>query len=341
MNCAIARFGVGVMQTDSGGCIASNIIMNLMFAVIISMIVVRYLMAILFQWVISRRLVKPGGRSNWLAWRSVQGGNADPKNHIRGPYNNYSMRNQSSSNMTTPKASPHGTGSGIFTQQPASYQVPKYPTPRSSSVFNSSTTLQRPLSTTLAPPPTLPSGNPNRNSSANVPSNHNLGHYQSNNPVQLHSSTSLATSRSSSSITAPVSPVPHQQHHQPASSEIVQTELYTCMLVTCYSEGEEGLRITMDSLAETTYSNKHKVESPTQPYLALLSWKVVNWFPLPTLLRSSLLLLMALLLVRGKRNQHQTSWWIWWILIQAWLIPLLSVTLPSLMVKSNLIWPKW
>jgi chitin synthase len=262
MNCAIARFGVGVMQTDSGGCIASNIIMNLMFAVIISMIVVRYLMAILFQWIISRRLVKPGGRSNWLAWRSVQGGNADPKNHIRGPYNNYSMRNQSSSNMTTQKASSHGAGSGIFTQQPVSYQVPKYPTPRSSSVFNSSATLQRPLSATLTPPSTLPTGNPNRNSSTNVhglPSNHNLGQYQSNNPGQLHSSSTLATTRSSSSITAPTSPATHQQHHQPASSEIVQTELYTCMLVTCYSEGEEGLRITMDSLAETTYSNKHKV----------------------------------------------------------------------------------
>lgn len=31
------------------------------------------------------------------------------------------------------------------------------------------------------------------------------------------------------------------------------------MLVTCYSEGEEGLRTTMDSLAQTTYSSKQKI----------------------------------------------------------------------------------
>ncbi|CAG8642842.1 12913_t:CDS:2, partial [Ambispora leptoticha] len=35
--------------------------------------------------------------------------------------------------------------------------------------------------------------------------------------------------------------------------------LYTIMLVTCYSEGEAGLRTTMDSLASTEYSDKHKL----------------------------------------------------------------------------------
>ncbi|KAI8331019.1 chitin synthase-domain-containing protein [Chlamydoabsidia padenii] len=264
MNCAIARFGVGVMQTDSGGCIASNIIMNIIFAVIISMIVFRYLMAILFQWVISRLLVKPGGRSNWLAWRSVQGGNADPKNHIRGPYNNYSMRNYSSANMNSQqKGSLQGAGSGVFTHT-TTHQVPKYPSPRSSSVFNSSTTLQRPASTTLSPPPPFlhnTNGNTHRHSSVNVinPSSNNLPLYPSSNQVQLYSTSTLATSRSTSSINTPAYPLPHQQSHELVSSEIVQSELYTCMLVTCYSEGEEGLRITMDSLAETTYSNKHKI----------------------------------------------------------------------------------
>ncbi|CAO3590112.1 unnamed protein product [Absidia cylindrospora] len=264
MNCAIARFGVGVMQTDSSGCIASDIIMNLMFAVIIAMIVVRYSMAILFQWIISRRLVKPGGRSNWLAWRSVQGGNADPNNHIRGPYNNYNLRNQSSSNMTNTKSlAIPGSGSAIFTSvpnSPSTYQVPRYPTPRSSSVFNSSASLQRPVSGFTVPSPLLAPTTTNRDSLANITALHNNGHLspeQISNQNRLYSSSTLASSPSSSSITAPVSP--SHQLHRPASSEIVQTELYTCMLVTCYSEGEEGLRITMDSLAETTYSNKHKI----------------------------------------------------------------------------------
>jgi chitin synthase len=35
--------------------------------------------------------------------------------------------------------------------------------------------------------------------------------------------------------------------------------LYTVMLVTCYSEGESSIRTTLDSLANTSYSSKHKL----------------------------------------------------------------------------------
>ncbi|KAI8078230.1 chitin synthase-domain-containing protein [Gilbertella persicaria] len=166
--CLQARYKVGIMETETGGCIADKIIMTLMLVVIIAMIVVRYSMALLFQWFISRRLTKPGGRSNWLAWRSIKGGNDDPANHIPGPYNNYGpMHVQNSSSTSLGSGSSRGTPA--FSEQ-------------SSAV--------------------------------------GLGG---------------------------------------AQSDIVTTELYTVLLVTCYSEGEEGLRITMDSLAETTYSKKHKI----------------------------------------------------------------------------------
>ncbi|KAI8338452.1 chitin synthase-domain-containing protein [Chlamydoabsidia padenii] len=248
MDCIIARFGVGVMQTDSSGCIVSTIIMNLMFSVIITMIVIRYLMAILFQWIISRRLVKPGGRSNWLAWRSVRGGNADPENHVRGSYNNsYTMRHQSKSGTTVKSAAMLSPPSTI-------YQIPRYPTPRSSSVFNTSiTSFSRP-SSTLTPPMVVTSTN--HDSLGDITARHtdgNLASQLTNNQLQLNSTSSLASTPSSSSLNTPPFVPPH------SSSEIVQTELYTCMMVTCYSEGEDGLRTTMDSLAETTYSNKHKI----------------------------------------------------------------------------------
>jgi chitin synthase len=163
--CLVARYKVGIMETETGGCIADSMIMTLMLVVIIVMIVIRYSMALLFQWFISRRLTKPGGRSNWLAWRSIKGGNNDPANHIPGPYNNYGV-------------------------------------------------------------------------------------------VQNASSTSLG---SGSSRNTPFSEQSSAVGLGGAQSDIVTTELYTVMLVTCYSEGEEGLRITMDSLAETTFSKKHKV----------------------------------------------------------------------------------
>jgi chitin synthase len=167
--CMNARYKVGIMETETGGCIADTIIMDLMLVVIIVMIVIRYSMALLFQWFIARRLVKPGGRSNWLAWRSIKGGNNDPANHIPGPYNNYGPMNIQNSSSTSLGSGSSRGGTPAFSEQ-------------SSAV--------------------------------------GLGG---------------------------------------ARSDIVTTELYTVMLVTCYSEGEEGLRITMDSLAETTYSNKHKV----------------------------------------------------------------------------------
>ncbi|KAI9101813.1 chitin synthase-domain-containing protein [Phlyctochytrium arcticum] len=47
-------------------------------------------------------------------------------------------------------------------------------------------------------------------------------------------------------------------HTSPASSPY-GLEVYTVMLVTAYSEGEAGLRATMDSLAETNYSDDHKL----------------------------------------------------------------------------------
>ncbi|KAI9261705.1 chitin synthase [Sporodiniella umbellata] len=160
--CIVARYKVGNMETETGGCIAQKIIMDLMLIVIIVMMLIRYSMALMFQWFISSRLIKPGGRSNWLAWRSIKGGNNDPANHLPGPYNNY------------------------------------------------------------GDPSVASLGSSTANSSRNPTSEHNSA-------VNL------------------------------AHTDIVTTELYTVMLVTCYSEGEEGLRTTMDSLAETTFSNKHKI----------------------------------------------------------------------------------
>lgn len=149
--CLVARFKVGVATREFGGCIANEIIMNAMFAVIMVIIVIKYSMALLFQWFIARRLITPGGRSNWfLAWRSVRGGNDDPINHP--------------SHASVYEYSSHG-------------------------------------------------------------SNESVSNRQLNN----------------------------------TRSDIVNIALYTVMLVTCYSEGEEGLRTTMDSLSNTTYSKDHKV----------------------------------------------------------------------------------
>ncbi|ORZ25558.1 chitin synthase-domain-containing protein [Absidia repens] len=178
LHCILSRYSVGIMEVDTGGCIATQIIMTMMLVVIIAMIVVRYSMALLFQWVIASKLVKPGGRSGWLAWRSVKGGNDDPANHVPGPYNNYGPMNN----------------------------------------YNGSSA-------------SLGSGNSSRGGG---------GGGGGGTPGSEQSSA-------------------HEFNGNGIHTDIVSTELYACLLVTCYSEGEEGLRITMDSLATTTYSKKHKI----------------------------------------------------------------------------------
>lgn len=167
--CLAARYNIGTASQEVASCIADDLIMTVMFSVIIIIIIIRYSMACLFQWFISGRLTKPGGRSNWLAWRSIKGGNEDPANHVPGPYNNYGRMAQGS---TQSFSSFHNNNGGC------------------------QTTLSQ------------------------QSSNHGLSGNR---------------------------------------TDIVETELYTVMLVTCYSEGEEGLRTTMDSLSNTTYSNKHKI----------------------------------------------------------------------------------
>ena len=39
----------------------------------------------------------------------------------------------------------------------------------------------------------------------------------------------------------------------------IGSELYTVCLVTCYSEGEEGIRGTMESIASTSYPDSRKL----------------------------------------------------------------------------------
>ncbi|KAI7864899.1 chitin synthase-domain-containing protein [Spinellus fusiger] len=162
-SCLMERYSIGSIEREPGGCIVSRIVSTVILVVVIGLVVVRFSMALLFHWIISPRLVKPGGRSNWLALRSFINNGAMRSNRTPGPYDSY---------------------------------IPATSTAR----FATSAVSM------------APNVAPNTNTAAS--STH---------------------------------------------SDIVQTELYTLLLVTCYSEGEEGLRITMDSLAETEYSTKHKI----------------------------------------------------------------------------------
>lgn len=81
-SCVVARYVTGVISDDTMGCIIHEIITDFFLAVVITVLLIRYGMAVLFHWWVSPRLTVPGGRSRGIfAWRSISGGNKFPKLH--------------------------------------------------------------------------------------------------------------------------------------------------------------------------------------------------------------------------------------------------------------------
>ncbi|OZJ04956.1 hypothetical protein BZG36_01735 [Bifiguratus adelaidae] len=168
--CIQARYTAGVIASETMGCFAAQAIMYLTLIVIIGLIIVRFTMALTFQWFIAGRLVRKRGR----------------------------------------------------------HQLVQLPMP--SNVLNSNNTQS--MSKTVA------DQFQHIESSASLPSS-------------FGSSRLFSSSKSDSS-------------GQFNSGAIVDpltdpTKLYTLMMVTCYSEGKASLFTTLDSLAETTYSDKYKI----------------------------------------------------------------------------------
>ncbi|KAI8645101.1 chitin synthase-domain-containing protein [Parasitella parasitica] len=80
--CISRIYAAGVISSDTMGCIAYEIVTDFFLAMIVILMLARYVMAMAFHWLVSRRLTLPGGRSQGiLAWRSIAGGNQVPKDH--------------------------------------------------------------------------------------------------------------------------------------------------------------------------------------------------------------------------------------------------------------------
>lgn len=149
--CISRIYAAGVISSDTMGCIAYEIVTDFFLAMVLILMLTRYVMALAFHWWVSHRLTLPGGRSRGIfAWRSIAGGNQFPKKH-------------------------------------------------------------RP-------------------------------------------------SNSSSQDTLVETTVLNDLPQIPGKSNIFENDpRHTILFVTCYSEGRESIKSTLDSLAETTYSNNHKL----------------------------------------------------------------------------------
>lgn len=228
---------VGSVDSDSVGCIASKVVLYISLVLILSVVAVRFGLAIIFQWFISRK---------YAAARTSQSSDKRKRNQ--------QIEDWSEDIYRTPTRLPGDLGSSVAgassdrTSKRASTFLPT--TSRFSTVYGIDRNSRRP-----AMPTTMAS--------------------QSSGAALLHPNSGQVggnSSRNSYIGMDPYAPQPSPEGPGPAGfiHEAVVPQppsdwmpfdyplAHTLCLITAYSEGEMGIRTTIDSIAMTDYPNSHK-----------------------------------------------------------------------------------
>lgn len=228
---------VGTVDSDSVGCIASKVVLYLSLVLILSVVAARFILAIVFQWFISKR---------YAASKTSQTSDKRKRNQ--------QIEDWTEDIYRAPARLPGDIGSSVAgassdrTSKRASTFLPT--TSRFSSVYGVDRNSRRP-----AMPTTMAS--------------------QSSGAALLQPNSVYAganNSRNSFVGNDPYGPQPSPEGPGPAGfiHEAVVPQppsdwmpfgfplAHTLCLVTAYSEGEMALRTTLDSIAMTDYPNSHK-----------------------------------------------------------------------------------
>lgn len=253
--CLTEIIRVGSIDTDTVGCIASQVVLYVSLVFILSIVMAKFILALAFQWFFSRRFAA-----------SKTSLDSNPK-----------KRNQQIEDWSDDiyRAPPRMTDSGValsdkgskrgstflpttsrFTSPYASAAVTKSrPAPTTMASQSSTARLIRPTSVYqqgTGSELTLPSFDPT--------TRHSLAGSRSSmmtsgqNPRLSSVMADLDASGPAGFIHEAVVPQPPPEW-EPFGYPLA----HTICLVTAYSEGYEGLRTTLDSIAMTEYPNSHKV----------------------------------------------------------------------------------
>jgi len=264
----IAR--VGAMDSKTVGCLTSDVIMYVSLIIILGVVFIKFFLAVFFGWFLSNRL---GGfehetyQERIKRFEQIEAWSSD----INRPA--FNTKRQSSFFPTQSRFSPAGSspvlGAGSL-GQPSSRPLStfnrptsmfKYTPPGSPGInpafMSSSTNSSRAsyFNQSMGPSGTPPSPSPIPG--ARPTSVASLGAIR-NMSRRSSSSSSTATQQQHSNCPLPVSPYVITQppvSYQPFNFPLI----HTMALVTCYSEGIDGLRTTLDSIATTDYPNSHKL----------------------------------------------------------------------------------
>ena len=244
---------VGSVDTDTVGCIASKVVLYVSLVFILSIVISKFLLALCFQWFFARRFAaaKTGGEKD-AKKRAQQ--IEDWTNDIYRPPPKFADSGVAGSDRSSKRASQFLPTTSRFTSPYASAQVVKNrPKPTTMASQSSTTKLLRPNSMYQQVGEselTLPSFDPaNRQSLAASRSSMMLS---SKDQTYATGSTDIEGGPAGF-IHEAVVPQPPPEW-EPFGYPLA----HTICLVTAYSEGYDGLRTTLDSIAMTEYPNSHK-----------------------------------------------------------------------------------
>ncbi|KAH0550971.1 hypothetical protein GP486_007664 [Trichoglossum hirsutum] len=249
--CLTEIIRVGSVDTETVGCIASKVVLYVSLVFILSIVLVKFFLALFFSWFFSRRYATPktsGAASSADRSQQIEEWSDDI---YRPPPKLVDANGNVPGDRLSKRASLFPTTSR-FTSP--------YATERATKQRALPTTMASQTSTTrLLPPSPYKHGNGSQGSLPGVP---DAATGESRSSLML----SGQEARLSSVMSESEGPGPSGFIHEavvpqppPEWQPFGYPLAHAICLVTAYSEGEIGLRTTLDSIATTDYPNSHKL----------------------------------------------------------------------------------
>ncbi|KAL0137609.1 glycosyltransferase family 2 protein [Mucor lusitanicus] len=284
--CLSATIKVGSLDTISIGCMASDIVLYVSLAVILGVILVKFALAVIFGWFLSwklgnfkegesysARMKREAEIENWTT--TMQAGAPLPKPRIQSQFYGGANSRRKSLFPQTSRFTQPLHGSTRFDTEKVANASSVWRTPNSAleghvnrqSMMYGIDGSGRHSSYMLGGGSSPDGYNTSRSSVFyNTPSasarflGSDPHHHARRSSV---TSSDMASSTADTNASGPVCPLPISRHavRQPPSDYMPFNFplAHTICLVTCYSEGEAGIRITLDSIATSDYPNSHKL----------------------------------------------------------------------------------
>ncbi|KAF9905313.1 Chitin synthase, class 3 [Lobosporangium transversale] len=242
--CLVEIVKVGVIDQMSLGCVIADIVLYVSLIVILGVVLLRFFLAVIFGWVLSWRLGSFDEKTFAEKLRRQEiieawvDDNTSP--YVESPNSETNRRAERIRANVIPSGSRY------------SVDVSGTTTPNGSHI---SATTEFPFPLGLPPPPnrwnSLPSNTEMSRSSSSLKGRSMPRPGQMRSDSLKPSSFTSGSRLSRAGLNASLSKLKGEARQCPL--------LHTLMLVTCYSEGMDGLRATCDSLANTSYPSTHKL----------------------------------------------------------------------------------